>query len=336
MTSIRSYVIGAASCLVTAALPVVSPSHGFAAAWLAPAADERITAGWVEDVAAALEKDRFKNVFMNQPFGCDQCTILGFLNDAADAMEDGQPKQAKSFINRALKVLDQGRRQGWYTNDDIRPIKRLIIQKANEGLKESGAGHLALSVPRERGENGRYARGDEPLFGGAGEEESYGRTRDRWTGYTEGHPLGLTERLDVDRQTQRRTRQDLRGQGETRQRDRQAMRERDRRQDPLDLDWDRLGPQDRGSVRGSGREMESSRSERGGTARFYSDEFYFPDTKRRGPEDRSSRQFSREEREDTDRRISRDRSLHRQGREQFFEESAPDQPMEEEGGGEQG
>ncbi len=303
------------------------PSQGLAAAWLAPAADERITADWVEDVAVAFKKDRFKNVFMNQPFGCDQCTILGFLNDAADAMENDQPKQAKSFIRRALKVLDQGKRQGWYTEADIRPIKRLILQKANEGLNESGAGHLALSVPRDRGHNGRYERGDEPLFSGSGEEESYGSTRDRWTGYTEGHPFGLTERLDVDRQKQRRTRQEIRDQeqSEKRQRDRQAMRERDRREDPLDLDWDRLGPQDRPSAR---RDRSSGSSfERGGTARFYSDDFYFPDTKRRGPQERSSREFSRGEREETDPRISRDRSLHRQGREQFFEETTSEEQM---------
>lgn len=155
-----------------------------AAEWLAPAADERITAEWVRDVARQLRKDRFKNVFMNQPFGCDQCRIIHYLNNAAGALDSDQPKLAKSFVKRALHVLKDGKEEGWYTSADIRPIKRLIIQKANQAFKEAGGEQLALSVPKKQRDE-RYDRGDDPLFSRSGEDEAYGVRTDRWPGYVD-------------------------------------------------------------------------------------------------------------------------------------------------------
>jgi hypothetical protein len=153
-----------------------------AAEWLAPAADERITAEWVRDVARQLRKDRFKNVFMNQPFGCDQCRIIHYLNNAAGALDSDQPKLAKSFVKRALHVLKDGKEEGWYTSADIRPIKRLIIQKANQAFKEAGGEQLAFSVPKKQRDE-RYDRGDDPLFSRSGEDEAYGVRTDRWAEY---------------------------------------------------------------------------------------------------------------------------------------------------------
>lgn len=160
----------------------VLPASSQAAEWLAPAADERITADWVRDVARQLRKNRFKNVFMNQPFGCDQCRILHYLNNAADALDNDQPKLAKSFVKRALHVLKDGKEEGWYTSADIRPIKRLIIQKADQAFKEAGGEQLALSVPEKRRDE-RYDRGDDPLFSRSGEDEAYGDRTDRWPEY---------------------------------------------------------------------------------------------------------------------------------------------------------
>ncbi|ALA59155.1 hypothetical protein [Nitrospira moscoviensis] len=190
------------SGLFSALLLVLSPAPAEAAPWLAPAADERISADWVKDVAQAFRKNRFKNVFMNQPFGCDQCRIIHFLNNAAEALDNDRPKLAKSFIHRALAVLEDGKDEGWYTDADVRPIKRLIIEKANQGLKEAGAAQLALSPPRERGKDPRYERGDDPLFSRSDRSNQYGGGQERWSGYTEEHTYGLTERLDVDRDRQ--------------------------------------------------------------------------------------------------------------------------------------
>ncbi len=165
-----------------------------AAEWLAPAPQANITADWVKDVAKALKSNRFKNVFMNQPSGCDQCRILDYLDDAADALENGQPKLAESFVRRALNVLNDGVEDHWYSEEDVRPIKRLIIKKANQGFHEAGA-KLALAIPERQERDARYERGEEPLFppsAEARESREYGSRRDRWSGYTSGDRFGLT------------------------------------------------------------------------------------------------------------------------------------------------
>ncbi|OQW32316.1 MAG: hypothetical protein A4E19_20020 [Nitrospira sp. SG-bin1] len=177
------------------AIALILPIPGVAAPWLAPAADEHISAQWVKDVARALESNRFKNVFMHQAFGCDQCAILGFLNDAADALESDNPRLAKSLVRRALPVLDDGRELGRYSKHDIRPIKRLIIRKANEGFKEFGAEQFARSMQHES-RDPRYEEGDDPLFGQSDKADHYEKEPDRWTGYTGESRYGLTERLD--------------------------------------------------------------------------------------------------------------------------------------------
>ncbi len=206
--------------LALAGLLFVAPIHGMAAEWLAPAADERISANWVKEVAKALKKDRYKNVFMNQPFGCDQCRILGYLNNAAEALDNDQPKLAKSFVRRALAVMNAGQEDGWYDPRDTQAVKHLIMRKASQGFREAGAPQMAMTTPREQGRDPRYERGDEPLFGGPEFSERHPDTIDRWSGYTEGNRYGLTERLDRSRQG--------------RSNDREAQRERSARNRPPD------------------------------------------------------------------------------------------------------
>lgn len=200
-----------------AVLPTASSQ---AAEWLAPAADERITADWVRDVAQELRKNRYKNVFMNQPFGCDQCRILHYLNNAADALDNDEPKLAKSFVKRALRVLRDGKEEGWYSSADIRPIKRVIIQKADKAFKEAGA-ELAFSIPKNRRDE-RYARGDDPLFSRSGEDEAYGERTNRWPAYREENARDVR---------QKRTRSE------------RASRDRDEGRDHTQ-DWDQLGFED--------------------------------------------------------------------------------------------
>lgn len=198
------------SCIagIFSSIALILPLPGTAAPWLAPAADENITAEWVKDVAKKLETNRFKNVFVNQASGCDQCRILSYLNDAADALDGDNPTLAKSFVNRALSVLDDGQQQGRYSDLDIRPIKRAIIQKANQGFEESGVGPFTRSIPGES-RDPRYEHGDDPLFGQSGEADYYGSIPDRWGGYTHGSRYGLTEGLH--RSTQRNDPTAMRG-----------------------------------------------------------------------------------------------------------------------------
>jgi hypothetical protein len=215
-----------------------------AAEWLAPAADERISADWVRDVAQELRKNRFKNVFMNQPFGCDQCRILHYLNNAAGALDDDQPKLAKSFVKQALRVLRDGKEEGWYSSADIRPIKRLIIQKADQAFKEAGA-DLAVSAPEKR-RDARYERGDDPLFSRSGEDEAYGERTNRWPSYREDDARDVRQKRARSRDASR-DREERRGQ--------QAARGEDRGQDFYAQDWDQLGFED------DSRSNERSRSQ---------------------------------------------------------------------------
>ena len=224
-----------------AVLPTASSQ---AAEWLAPAADERITADWVRDVAQELRKNRYKNVFMNQPFGCDQCRILHYLNNAAGALDNDEPKLAKSFVKRALRVLRDGKEEGWYGSADIRPIKRVIIQKADKAFKEAGA-ELAFSTPKNRRDE-RYARGDDPLFSRSGEDEAYGERTNRWPAYSGDDARDVREK---------RTRSERASRDRDKGRSRQAAREQDRVQDFYAQDWDQLGFGD------ESRENERSRSQ---------------------------------------------------------------------------
>lgn len=226
------------SCMAVtcSCLALMLPASSPAAPWLAPAADEHITAPWVQAVAKALKGNRFKNIFMNQAFGCDQCAILGYLNDAAEALEGDEPKAARSFVRRALRVLDDGKELGWYSDRDIEPIKRVILRHAKKGFKESGAGQFAKSTPRQRGPDPRYEQGENPLFDRSGEDE-YGMSEsERWTGYTRGNRGGLTERLDQDTR-QRRTDTMQRPHRQSRQQETSANDIGDSPYDQ-DSDWD--------------------------------------------------------------------------------------------------
>ncbi len=195
MRAIRTLLVLAPACLLSwGLLSVARPVSAQAAQWLAPAAEERITADWVREVATAFKKPRYKNVFMNQPFGCDLCRVIEYLNHAAEALDDENPKLAKSFVRRALNVFENGLQQGWYDEEDIRPIRRLIIAKANRGFKEAGAAQQAMSPPAELGEDQRYQRGRPPMFSRSErDEDEYGSRTDRWSGYTSQRRLGLSD-----------------------------------------------------------------------------------------------------------------------------------------------
>lgn len=240
MSARDSWLVGVSGLFATW-LFALSPSHTIAAQWLAPAAEERITADWVKDVARALRKDRFKNVFMNQPFGCDQCRVIEFLNHAADALENDNPKLAKSFVQRALNVFENGLDRGWYEEADIRPIKRLIVTKANQGFKEAGE-QPAMSSPRELGDDPRYNHGRPPLFSRSDESDEYGSRADRWSGYTSPRRLGLSnEPPDRDGRDQD---PDSEASGEFSDRGRQSSARKSRSQQDRQ---DRMSNRDRGS-----------------------------------------------------------------------------------------
>lgn len=266
MTRLNMNTIVMATALSVAA-PGIFISPASAAQWLAPAPQERLTADWVKDIAAQLRKEKWREVFMNAPFGSPQASMLGLLNEAAIAMKEGEAAYARDLIRHAVGILDDGVEQGWYSRRHIEPLKGLILTRALEGLeqtKKQAKGSKPSGGKDSRGEQAGYTSTegfDEPLFGGPDDYDLYGEDNGRrWTGYTENRRGGITNRRE--RRGGEEFEQDNRGKSgqdraSRRSVDRQSSkssdyreaRERDRRADPRDVDWDRLGPQERDRMR---------------------------------------------------------------------------------------
>ena len=56
-----------AGLILIAALTFTTPGFGLAADWLAPASDQTVTAPWVKDIAAQLEREPYRDVLVNAP-----------------------------------------------------------------------------------------------------------------------------------------------------------------------------------------------------------------------------------------------------------------------------
>ena len=166
--SCRVVIFGALAVILLAVLPPAAT----AAAWLAPAASDQLSADWVKDIESDLRSERFRQVFMNVPGGSPQSAMLHLFNAAAQALDKGQPAYAADLIAQALHVVDTGVRKGWYSREDIDPLITTIRTKALAAL--DGKAPAGRAAP------------------------------ERWTGYTHNRPLGLTERLDLSADADRR------------------------------------------------------------------------------------------------------------------------------------
>jgi hypothetical protein len=156
-----------AGFVVAAALLFATP--GLAADWLAPAADQDVTAPWVNDITSQLEKDAYRDVFMNALGNSPQAVVVRYLNNAAQALQAGNKPLAQSYVDRTIDIFDKGVRQDYYSQADVEPIKKLIRTRAEAAIKGEA----------------KMVTGTQPA--------------DRWTGYTHDKSLGLTN--DVSRMT---------------------------------------------------------------------------------------------------------------------------------------
>ena len=145
------------TCWITTA--TLGSTDALAAQWLAPAAADRITADWVQQIEADLTGDRFKDVFMGMSANTPIPAVLHMLNNAAKALADGKKEYAQSFIDRAVEILDSGVSKGWYGRGDIEPVKGMIIMRAEAALNGKSTTHAA---------------------------------NPRWSGYSDNTPLGLS------------------------------------------------------------------------------------------------------------------------------------------------
>jgi len=166
---LRGRVKNVVGFVIAATLLFATP--GLAADWLAPAADQDVTAPWVNDITSQLEKDPYRGVFMNALGNSPQAVVVRYLNNAAQALQAGNKPLAQSYVDRTIDIFDNGVQRGYYSQTDVEPIKKLIRTRAEAAIK---------------GET-RKVMGTEAA--------------DRWTGYTHEKSLGLTN--DVSRMASR-------------------------------------------------------------------------------------------------------------------------------------
>lgn len=138
---------------------------GFAADWLAPAADQTVTAPWVKNVTAKLNEEPYRGVFANSMGEPPHSAIVRYLNGAADAIQAGNKPLAESYVDRTIAIFDNGVRKGNYMRAEVEPIKQLIRSAAESAMK---GGQVAAAVEDE----------------------------ERWAGYTQHKPLGLANEDD--------------------------------------------------------------------------------------------------------------------------------------------
>lgn len=148
--------------VVATAMFVAVP--GLAADWLAPAADQTVTAPWVKDIAFQLERDAYRSIFMNALGTPPQTVAVRYLSNAAQALEAGNTPLAQSYVDRTIAIFDDGVQRGYYSGPDVEPIKKMIRARADAAIKGE-----SLVTPIQ--------------------------SDSRWTGYTHKNKLGLTNDL---------------------------------------------------------------------------------------------------------------------------------------------
>lgn len=141
------------------ALTFTAPGFGLAADWLAPASDQAVTAPWVKDIAAQLEREPYRDVLANAPGEPPHPAVVRYLNNAAQALQAGSKLLAQSYVDRTIGIFESGVQRGYYTRTDVEPIKKLIRERAEAAMKGE-----KLPVALEQ--------------------------QERWTGYTQQESIG--------------------------------------------------------------------------------------------------------------------------------------------------
>jgi hypothetical protein len=272
-----------------------------AAPWIAPAPQQEVSGNWAQGVAREFRKPKFRNIFMNIPGGSPQSTILALLNEAAVGLENGEPDYARHLVRKAVNVLDRGAGRGWYTESDIQPIQAMILKYAKQGFSEadhnwkSGNGNhprnRKMSSHRSQDDGVNLFNPDEPNFSG---NRWDGYTSDHWQG--NGNSYGNVQKRNIRQNTKNFERS------------------------PNRTSKGSLGDREH-NVSNQG---ENRRIERGGTQRYYSDDFYYSDNpwEDRGRRSELSRGDRDSYRDQMPWSMEQDRRLHARGKEKFYSEQS--------------
>lgn len=281
-----------------------------AAPWIAPAPQQELSAKWVQDVAREFRKPKIRNIFMNIPGGSPQATILDLLNEAGKGLENGEPEYARHLVRKAVNVLDRSAGRGWYTESDIQPIQAMILRYAKKGFSEADQNFKARNRNKQRnmGNFSNRAREGGVRLIDPGKPNFSGN---RWNGYTRDHWQGSGQSYN-------------------------RIQKRNIRQNNPQDENVRSGDRSReGSFRDSDQKTRNrygnSSMERGGTQRYYSDEFYYsdyPSREDRGRREQSSRRHYDSERDQMPWSMEQDRRQHVRGKARFYQERPEDRGQE--------
>ena len=286
-------------------------SQAEAAPWLAPAPNQDLFAKWVKDIDQKLRSPQFRNIFMNIPGGSPQATIVDLLNEAAEGLQNGHPEYARKLVRQAVNVLDKSADRGWYTDSDIRPIQAMILKNARKGFQEAGyqwknqMWSRQMTNSNNRDNDQRSSQGVQ-LF----DPDEPNSSRDRWKGYTDDHWQAGDESHNTSQQQSRN-----------------EPRARNIRQNSDSFDWNNSRERSSSRNRTTSNNDRYWPEERGGTARYYSDEFYYEPVEERTRGNRfSSRDFegNRMERDSMSQSIRENRRLHTEGRSRFYQDRPED------------
>lgn len=161
----RSGTAGNILCVLMAGACLFAiPGLGSAADWLAPGANQTVTAPWVKDITAQLDREPYRDVFVSAPSEPPHPAIVRYLNSAAEALKAGNKPLAQSYVDRTIGIFDTGVVRGYYSRVEVEPIKKMIRTRAEAAIK------------------------GEPVVSAV-------QTDNRWTGYTQHKPLGLVNEM---------------------------------------------------------------------------------------------------------------------------------------------
>jgi len=100
----KSYQIYAITTLSAVSVLLTSSTLGgfasaIAAPWLAPAASDELSSGWVKEIGSELRSPKYNQIFINLSTPL-QPAMLHLLNAAADALKENNPGYAKDLVNQ--------------------------------------------------------------------------------------------------------------------------------------------------------------------------------------------------------------------------------------------
>ncbi|RMH36616.1 MAG: hypothetical protein D6690_05420 [Nitrospirae bacterium] len=110
-------------------------SMGYTADWISPVPEEaNLQSDWVATINNELSTNEdLRWIFTNDP-RAPQSKIIRYLNRAAAAMKAGNSDLAKSYVDRAFELIEQGVDLGYYSESDKVAVEQMIKKHLPQAL----------------------------------------------------------------------------------------------------------------------------------------------------------------------------------------------------------